>query len=134
MLLRKSSPHDPAYRIWTSYPLVLLYCILDINRSGLNHTQQYTWLLIRHVVTKRYQDKVNGSHHGDNTLLRPTGIQIATNSYATIQATTPTNIKMVHQTSLLHATRAASIDSDCCRLPTTSVLRNKPDKLGSNLF
>ena len=26
--------------------------------------------------------KVNGSHHGDNPLLRPTGIQIATKSYA----------------------------------------------------
>ena len=44
--------------------------------------------------------KVNGSHHGDNPLLRPTGIQIATKSYATAMA--PTNIKTVHQTSLLH--------------------------------
>ena len=31
-------------------------------------------------------------------------------------------------------TRATSIDSDCCRLPTTSVLSNKPDKLRSNRF
>ena len=30
--------------------------------------------------------------------------------------------------------RAASIDSDCCRLPTTSVLGNKPDKLRFNLI
>ena len=45
--------------------------------------------------------KVNGSHHGDNPLLRPTGIQIATKSYATLQAMPPTNIKTVHQTSLL---------------------------------
>ena len=45
--------------------------------------------------------KVNGSHHGDNPLLRPTGIQIATKSYATLQAMTPTNVKTVHQTSLL---------------------------------
>ena len=29
---------------------------------------------------------------------------------------------------------AASIDSDCCRLPTTSVLSNKADKLRSNQF
>ena len=43
--------------------------------------------------------KVNGSHHGDNPLLRPTGIQIATKSYATLQATAPTNSKTVHQTS-----------------------------------
>ena len=43
--------------------------------------------------------KVNGSHHGDNPLLRPTGIQIATKSYATLQAMAPTNNKTVHQTS-----------------------------------
>ena len=46
--------------------------------------------------------KVNGSHHGDNPLLRPTGIQIATKIYAALQALAPTNIKTVHQTSLLH--------------------------------
>ena len=46
--------------------------------------------------------KVNGSHHGDNPLLRPTGTQIATKSYAALQAMAPTNIKTVHQTSLLH--------------------------------
>ena len=36
--------------------------------------------------------KVNGSHHGDNPLLRPTGIQIATKSYAALQAMAPTNL------------------------------------------
>ena len=77
--------------------------------------------------------KVNGSHHGDNPLLRPTGIQIATKSYAALQAMAPTNIKTVHQTSLLHS-RATSIDSECCRLPTTSVLSKKPEKLRSNQF
>ena len=47
--------------------------------------------------------KVNGSYHGDNPLLlRPTGIQIATKSYATLQVMAPTNIKTVHQISLLH--------------------------------
>ena len=45
---------------------------------------------------------VNGSHHGDNPLLRPTGIQIATKRYAALQAMAPTNIKTVHQTSLLN--------------------------------
>ena len=45
--------------------------------------------------------KVNGSHHGDNALLRPTGIQIAT-SYATLQVMASTNVKTVHPTSLLH--------------------------------
>ena len=77
--------------------------------------------------------KVNGSHHGDNPLLRPTGIQVATKSYAALQAMAPTNIKTVHQTSLLHS-RATSIDSECCRLPTTSVLSKKPEKLRSNQF
>ena len=46
--------------------------------------------------------KVNGSHRGDNPLLRPTRIQIATKSYATLQAIAPTNIKRVHQNSFLH--------------------------------
>ena len=46
--------------------------------------------------------KVNGSHHGDNPLLRPTGIEIATKSYATLQAMAPTNIRTNHQTSLLY--------------------------------
>ena len=45
---------------------------------------------------------VNGSHHGENPLPRPTGIQTATKSYAALQAMPPTNIKTVHQTSLLH--------------------------------
>ena len=43
--------------------------------------------------------KVNESHHGDNPLLRPTGIQIATKSCATLQAMASTNNKTVHQTS-----------------------------------
>ena len=43
--------------------------------------------------------KVIGSHHGDNPLLRPTGIQIATKSYATLQAMAPTNNKTIHQIS-----------------------------------
>ena len=43
--------------------------------------------------------KVNGSHHGDNPLLGPTGTRIATKRYATLQAMAPTNNKTVHQTS-----------------------------------
>ena len=54
--------------------------------------------------------KVNGSHYGDNPLLRPTGIRIATKRYATLQVMAPTNVKTVHQTSLLH------IESDLDRL------------------
>ena len=44
---------------------------------------------------------VNGSHRGDNPLLILTGIQIATKSYATLQAMAPTDITTVRQTSLL---------------------------------
>ena len=46
--------------------------------------------------------KVNRSHHDDNLLLRQTGSQIAKKRHATLQAVVPTNVKTVHQTSLLH--------------------------------
>ena len=46
--------------------------------------------------------KVNGSHHGDNPLLRPTGIQIATKSMRHYKQMAPANVKTVHQTSLLY--------------------------------
>ena len=73
--------------------------------------------------------KVNGSHHGDNPLLRPTGIQIATKSYATLQAMAPTNNKTVHQTSFTpYREQPRSTLIDCCRQPTTSVLSNKSEK------
>ena len=44
--------------------------------------------------------KINGSHDGDNPLLRPTRIQIATKSYATLQAMASTNNRTVHPTSV----------------------------------
>ena len=81
--------------------------------------------------------KVNGSHHGDNPLLRPTGIQIATKSYAALQAMAPTNTKTVHQTSLLH------IESNLDRLGMLSPTHdqrsqqkngNITEKLRSNQF
>ena len=96
-------------------PPVLLKCVIQIiivvvvvvdshiQRLATEETtvtQQTYQMPIPLVVTKRYE--VNGSHHGDNPLLRPTGIQIATKSYAALQAMAPTNIKTVHQTSLLH--------------------------------
>ena len=74
--------------------------------------------------------KVNGSHHGDNPLLRLTGIQIATKSYAALQ------YKQWHQPISKRffkppysISRATSIDSECCRLPTTSVLSKKNGKM-----
>ena len=63
------------------------------------------WSAVRNQCQSRLWSKrgtkVNGSHRGYNPLLRPTGIQIATKSYAALQAMAPTNIKTVHQTSLL---------------------------------
>ena len=64
--------------------------------------------------------KVNGSHRGDNPLLRPTGIQIATKSYATLQAMAPINIKTVRQTPLLHI-----IESNLDRLGLLSPTRDQ---------
>ena len=77
--------------------------------------------------------KVNGSHHGDNPLLRPTGIQIATKIYAALQAMAPTSIKTVHQTSLLH------IESNLDRLGMLSPTHDqrsqqKTGKIRSNQF
>ena len=78
--------------------------------------------------------KVNGSHHGDNPLLRPTGIQIPTKNYAPLQVMAPTNVKTVHQTSLILYREQPRSTRNCCRLPTTSVLSNKADKLRSILI
>ena len=69
--------------------LLLLYRASTIP-SNIRGCQSGTW--------SQRGTKVNGSHHGDNPLLRPTGIQIATKSYATLQAMAPTNSKTVHQT------------------------------------
>ena len=54
--------------------------------------------------------------HGDNPLLRPIRMQIATKNYATLQAMAPTNLKMVHQTSLLHI--GSNLDRLVLLLPT----------------
>ena len=78
--------------------------------------------------------KVNGSHHGANPLLRPTGIQIATNSYMRLYKQWHGPISKWFIEPPYSISRATSIDSDCCRLPTTSVLSNKVDKLRFNQF
>ena len=46
--------------------------------------------------------KINGSHHGDNPLLRPTGIHIATKWLRLYNSNGTEHIKTVHQTSSLH--------------------------------
>ena len=77
--------------------------------------------------------KVNGSHRGDNPLLRP----IESKSRQKVmrlykQWHRPISKRFIKPPYSI--SRAASIDSDCCRLPTTSVLRNKADKLRFNQF
>ena len=86
----------------------------NLNASRLqrqNKRQSRLW--------SRRGTKVNGSHHGDNPLLRPTGIQIATKSYATLQAMAPTDVKTVHQNSLLH------VESNLDRLGLLSPTHNQ---------
>ena len=109
--------------LFTILPVVVVVVVVDshIQRIVLATEETTVTQQVSHRPIKRQSrlwsqrgTKVNGSHHGDNPLLRPTGIQIATKSYAALQAMAPTNIKTVHQTSLLHS-RATSIDSECCR-------------------
>ena len=154
---RRRATSVPSARCWDSLEYVSDLCCTRLMASSLmravvvvvdSHIQRIVLATEETTVTQQVSHrpikrqsrlwsqrgtKVNGSHHGDNPLLRPTGIQIATKSYAALQAMAPTNIKTVHQTSLLHS-RATSIDSECCRLPTTSVLSKKPEKLRSNQF
>ena len=83
---------------WCAVVVVVFFALTDRAStipSNIRGCQSGTW--------SQRGTKVNGSHHGDNPLLRPTGIQIATKSYGTPQAmATTNNIKTVHQTSLLH--------------------------------
>ena len=77
-----------------SYSVVVFFTLTDRAStipSNILGCQSGTW--------SQRGTKVNGSHYGDNPLLRPTGIQIATKNNATLQAMAPTNNKTVHQTS-----------------------------------
>ena len=87
----------PGRRAMTTDELVVVVVVFTLTDrastipSNIRGCQSGTW--------SRRGTKVNGSHHGDNPLRRPTGIQIATKSYATLQAMAPTNSKTVHQPS-----------------------------------
>ena len=81
-------------KFYASVVVVVVFTLTDRAStipSNIRGCQSGTW--------SQRGTKVNRSHHGDNPLLRPTGIQIATKSYATLQAMAPTNSKTVHQTS-----------------------------------
>ena len=89
-----SQGHHPSESVLELLYVVVFFTLTDRAStipSNIRGCQSGTW--------SQRGTKVNGSHHGDNPLLRPTGIQIATKSYATLQAMAPTNNKSVHQTS-----------------------------------
>ena len=125
--------------------LLCCCCVVDDDDSHIQRivlateettlTQQVSHRLIKcqSRLWSQRGTKVNGSHHGDNPLLRPTGIQIATKKYAALQAMAPINIKTVHQASLLH------IESNLDRLGMLSPTHDqrsqqKNGKLRSNQF
>ena len=97
----------------TTTVLVVVVVVVDddshIQRTALANEETKMTQQVSHRPIKcksrlwpQKDTKVNESHHGDSPLLRPSGIQIATKSYAALQAMAPTNLKTVHQTSLLH--------------------------------
>ena len=86
-------------RILPVFPVAVVVIVFTLTdrastiHSNIRGCQSGTW--------SQRGTKGNGSHHGDNPLLRPTGIQITTKSNATLQAMAPTNNKTVHQTSFI---------------------------------
>ena len=77
--------------------------VLAIEETTVTQQVSHRPITCQYRLWSQRGTQVNGLHHGDNPLLRPTGIEIATKSYAALQAVAPTNnIKTVHQTSLLH--------------------------------
>ena len=73
--------------------------------------------------------KVNGSHHGDNPLLRPKGSksrQKVMRLYK--QWHRPISKRFIKPPYSI--SRATSIDSECCRLPTTNVLSKNRKNYG----
>ena len=106
--------------MYTSVYVVVFFTLTDRAStipSNIRSCQSGTW--------SQRRTKVNGSHHGDNPLRRPTGIQIATESYATLQAMAPTNNKTVHQTSFTpyreqpRSTRTVAVTAGTFNMPTS---------------
>ena len=77
--------------------------------------------------------EVNGSHHGDNRYSDQQGSKSRHKVMRLYkQCHRPISKRIIKPSYSI--SRAGSIDSDCCRLPKTSVLSNKADKLRSNQF
>ena len=89
----------PYHCIFVTIPIVVVvvvfFTLTDRASTILSHIrgcQSDTW--------SQRGTKVNGSRHGDNPLciLRPTGIQIATKSYATLQAMMESSLDRLQKT------------------------------------
>ena len=106
-VVKNDSKSFPSYRKVTRRQIVRHFVVVVVvfaltDRastipSNIRGCQSGTW--------SQRGTKVNGSHHGDNPLLRPTGIQIATKSYATLQVQQwhrPIIAKRFIKLSLLH--------------------------------
>ena len=94
ILLIPHPVYDLYFAMYTVVVVVVFFILTDRASTiprNIRGCQSRTW--------SQRGTKVNGSHHGDNPLLRPTGIQIATKSYATLHTIAPANNKTVHQTS-----------------------------------
>ena len=100
--------------------LIHTFSVLSLQNTTVTQQVSHRPIKCQSLLWSQRCTKVNGSHRGDNPLLRPTGIQIATKSCATLQAMAPTNIKMVHQTSLL------DIESSLDRLGLLSPTHDQP--------
>ena len=74
--------------------------VLATKETTVTHQVNHRPIKCQSRLWSQRGTKVNGSHCGDNPLLRLTGIQIATKRYATLQAMAPTNIKTFHQTHI----------------------------------
>ena len=78
--------------------------------------------------------KVNGSHHGET---RYSNQQRSKSRQNVMRLYKQWHRPMLSKRFIkppYSISRATSIDSNCCRLATTSVLSNKADKLRSNQF
>ena len=111
--------------------VVVFFTLTDrastIHSSNIRGCQSGAW-------TQR-GTKVNVPHHGDNPLLRPIGIQIATKSMRLYKQWHRPHREQPRSTRIFKENHNASRPSEhCCRLPTTSVLSNKAGKLRPNQF
>ena len=131
------APHTKSHTL-RHVPLLILYShiqriVLATEKTTMTQQVSHRSIKCQSRLWSQRGTKVNGSHHGDNPLLRPTGIQIATKSYAALQAMAPTNMKTVHQTSLLHI--ESNLDRFGMLSPTHDQRsQQKTGKLRSNQF